>query len=211
MAPKPLSSRLRSGKSKQQPSRTRTAGKRISYRETHSDSDELDEPLSPDDYGPVPLPPSRLSRPSRHRSTRTQSAKPSTKRNAAGHSRRPMGGAKRAKTSHSRCLAERNKQDDTAIQMTGKAMPWNTLPYQVLVSIFEYASWPLVADAITPLTSISWLLRTALCCRAFAEPALSALYYSPPLVRKAFPFGYIPRGRCSPSHEASQRVIVRVY
>lgn len=202
MAPKLLSSRLRSVKFKQRPSRTRTAGKRVSYRETDSDSNELDEPLSQDDHEPIPSPPSRLSRTTRHRSTRTLGAKSSTKRKAAGLLRRPLGGAKRAKTSHSKDTTKQNKHDDTAIQTTGKAMPWNTLPYQVLVSIFEYASWPLVADAITPLPSIGWLLRTALCCRAFAEPALSALYYSPPLGRKAFPTLHFQPDRCFPNHDA---------
>ncbi len=197
MAPKPFSSRLRSVRSEQQPSRTRTAGKRVSYREPNSDSDELDEPLSQDDYEPVPSPPSRPPRPTRRRSARTQSAKTSTKRKAAYLPRQPLGGAKRTKTSHSQKAAKQKEEDNAAIQLTGKTMPWNTLPYQILVSVFEYASWPLVANAITPLPSISWLLGTALCCKAFAEPALSALYYSPPLARKA-PLYYIPPCRYSP-------------
>ncbi|KAL9124789.1 MAG: hypothetical protein Q9175_008176 [Cornicularia normoerica] len=60
-------------------------------------------------------------------------------------------------------------------------MPWPTLPYHILLAIFDYASRPLVNDMFQPTPSINWLYRVALCCKAFVEPALSALYYSPPL------------------------------
>ena len=60
-------------------------------------------------------------------------------------------------------------------------MPWQTLPYEVLLQIFRFASQPLWTDLFHPEPSISWLLNTALVCKAFAEPALSVLYYSPPL------------------------------
>jgi len=191
MASRASSSRLRFTKSKQQPSRNRRAGRGVSYREESSDSNEFDDPPSQHDYKPAPSPPSRSSRPSRRRPAPTPSAKVSTKRKATGLSRRTYSGVKRAKTNHNRVLARQKEQDNTAIQLTGKAMPWDALPYQILALIFEYASWPLVADAITPLPSVSWLLSTALCCKAFAEPALSALYYSPPLTRKDFPLHYI--------------------
>ena len=68
-----------------------------------------------------------------------------------------------------------------AIQFTGKTMPWPTLPYHILLAIFDYASRPLVNDTLQPSPSINWLYSVALCCKAFAEPALSALYYAPPL------------------------------
>lgn len=76
---------------------------------------------------------------------------------------------------------EPKKSGDTAIQLTGKIMPWPTLPYHILTAIFDYASRPLVNDIFQPTPSINWLCSMALCCKAFAEPALSALYYSPPL------------------------------
>ena len=68
-----------------------------------------------------------------------------------------------------------------------KVIPrWQTLPYEILLQIFHYAAQPLwdwwdrETDSIsTP--AISWLLKTALVCRSFTEPALSVLYYSPPL------------------------------
>ena len=60
-------------------------------------------------------------------------------------------------------------------------MPWQTLPYEVLLQIFHFASQPLWTDLFHPTPNISWLLNTALVCKSFAEPALSTLYYSPPL------------------------------
>ena len=64
---------------------------------------------------------------------------------------------------------------------SGRVMPWQTLPYEVLLQIFHFASQPLWTDLFLPTRNISWLLNTALICKSFAEPALSVLYYSPPL------------------------------
>ena len=55
------------------------------------------------------------------------------------------------------------------------------LPYHLLLQIFQHASYPLIDDRFEPTASIGWLLNSALICKAFAEPALSALYYAPPL------------------------------
>jgi hypothetical protein len=64
---------------------------------------------------------------------------------------------------------------------SGVIPPWATLPYSVLVDVMMYASYPLYDETYRPLPSIAWLSKTSTICRAFAEPALSALYYSPPL------------------------------
>lgn len=55
--------------------------------------------------------------------------------------------------------------------------PWTQLPYFVLLRIFQCA-------AGTPLSSDAahWLIDTSLVCRAFTEPALTALYQCPPLL-----------------------------
>ncbi|KAL8991615.1 MAG: hypothetical protein Q9169_007819, partial [Polycauliona sp. 2 TL-2023] len=44
-----------------------------------------------------------------------------------------------------------------------------------------YASYPLISDIFELNPSFPWLAKTALLCKGFAEPALSALYYAPPL------------------------------
>lgn len=62
----------------------------------------------------------------------------------------------------------------------GVIPPWSELPYFILVQIFESA-------APTPLdwASVRWLLAMSRICRAFAEPALTVLYKSPPLLSPA--------------------------
>lgn len=71
---------------------------------------------------------------------------------------------------------------------SGPIPPWTTLPYHILFNIFHLASYPLVdyREAVA-LPSGKWLVDIALLCRAFAEPALAALYHTPVLIppRKA--------------------------
>ncbi len=55
--------------------------------------------------------------------------------------------------------------------------PWHTLPYLILVSILDYAAAPLNDDVL-----VRWLTAAGRTCRAFAEPAATALYRSPPLL-----------------------------
>lgn len=68
--------------------------------------------------------------------------------------------------------------------------PWQTLPYHILLDIFQRAFIPLDNPAVqatkTPgkaqeTNLASNLLGVARLCRAFAEPALAALYYMPPV------------------------------
>lgn len=69
---------------------------------------------------------------------------------------------------------------------SGIIPPWQNLPYHILVQIFKFASHPLYNEhTFQSLPSGEWLLKVARICRAFAEPALTVLYYSPPLVPMA--------------------------
>ncbi len=180
----PLASRLRlrAVNNTKQHSRTRAARNRISYREQTSDTDreEFNDYVSDDDFNAAP------SRPQRHRvpPQATPAASPpsntSKKRKASGPGHNKQHASlKRLKLGEDN--AESKGHGDMAIQFTGKTMPWPTLPYHILLAIFDYASRPLVNDTLQPMPSINWLHSVALCCKAFAEPALSALYYSPPL------------------------------
>ncbi|OKL64169.1 hypothetical protein UA08_00727 [Talaromyces atroroseus] len=71
----------------------------------------------------------------------------------------------------------------TITDVNESAPPWHTLPYHILLSIFLHAFHPL-ADSRqgSHANPTKKLLDVALLCRAFAEPALSALYHTPPLV-----------------------------
>jgi hypothetical protein len=66
---------------------------------------------------------------------------------------------------------------------SGVIPPWQTLPYHVLLDIFLRASYPLLDEGRSSRNdSVKWLVNMALLCRSFNEPALAALYYSPPLL-----------------------------
>ena len=178
----PSASRLRSARNMKLPSRTRSNRNHVSYREPTSDSDSEEVYHSASDHEFIAAPP----RPHRHRApppaltSASPQPKTSTKRKASGPGhRRQHAGPKRLKLSDTH--TDSKTHGDTAIQFTGKIMPWPTLPYHILLAIFDYASRPLVSDTFQPTPSINWLYNAALCCKAFAEPALSALYYSPPL------------------------------
>lgn len=63
--------------------------------------------------------------------------------------------------------------------------PWQTLPYHVLLEVFTHASRLRMArpsGPSSPLTGPRWLIGIACLCRTFAEPALTVLYNSPPLM-----------------------------
>ncbi|EPE27178.1 hypothetical protein GLAREA_03092 [Glarea lozoyensis ATCC 20868] len=66
---------------------------------------------------------------------------------------------------------------------SGVIPPWQTLPYQVLLQIFEYTAGPLYdINSFQPSLSQRLLLDMSRMCRAFAEPALTVLYKSPLLI-----------------------------
>ena len=65
-------------------------------------------------------------------------------------------------------------------QLLERIPPWQTLPYEILLQIFYYAAHPLCNDTFDANPSVSWLSKSARICKAFAEPALSVLYYAPP-------------------------------
>ncbi|KAL2066688.1 hypothetical protein VTL71DRAFT_2760 [Oculimacula yallundae] len=75
------------------------------------------------------------------------------------------------------------EKEDVQILGSGVIPPWQSLPYHVLVQVFQYATFPLYEEhTFQPLPSGRWLLSVARLCRAFAEPAFTVLYSSPPLV-----------------------------
>ncbi|KAK3903366.1 hypothetical protein C8A05DRAFT_43391 [Staphylotrichum tortipilum] len=63
---------------------------------------------------------------------------------------------------------------------------WASLPYLILVQIFRYASVPL-----TEPQQAKWLTAASGVCRAFAEPALTALYENPPLFTRPMAHGLV--------------------
>lgn len=70
-------------------------------------------------------------------------------------------------------------QDELAVDApkSGPPPPWHTLPYAIWVTIFDFA-----AHAVDKTFPVHWLLGMSRVCKAFAEPALTVLYRSPPLL-----------------------------
>ncbi|KAI6280058.1 hypothetical protein MCOR27_004885 [Pyricularia oryzae] len=75
--------------------------------------------------------------------------------------------------------------DDNQLE-PGPRLPWSELPYLLLVEVFAFAAAPL-----NDYASVSWLLAASRICRAFAEPALTALYRNPPLLDVAMAHGLV--------------------
>ena len=191
-----MSARTRSSHSTSQRPRTnRTAfptRKRVSYRE--SSTEDNDVTSADDSYNEVPPLNRRRVQPPPSRSQESTS-QPSKKRKAATIRRsRHTLGAKKTKASVGH---PKPKGEDGVLGLGGRVPAWQSLPYHILFEIFRYASGPLWTDRFEPTPSITWLLRTAILCRAFAEPALSALYWAPPLCPPTRAHGLI-------SHLASQ-------
>ena len=186
--------RPRTSRPRTKPLRTRHARKPISYREESSDSDDFGENVSEDEYG------SGISAPQRrHPQRRVQSPPQRVRKKRRSSGRHLLGNTKRIKTSHTTPRSGEGQVVATT-HISGKAMPWQTLPYHVWLSIFDYASRPLISDMFQPMPSINWLVQVALCCKAFAEPALSVLYYSPPLSPPARAYRLLEQLATQPVH-----------
>lgn len=100
------------------------------------------------------------------------------------------------------CKRKKVDSDDTGFIGSGVIPPWQALPYHVLVDIFYYASHPHDDKEWNNGIADKWLLRVALLCRAFHEPALAALYYSPPLLPSSRSHRLLSL-LCKPQHELS--------
>ncbi|MDI1489166.1 MAG: hypothetical protein OHK93_008444 [Ramalina farinacea] len=176
---------MRPRKSKPAPQSSRSAKsrnvrRRITYAEPASDPEDDD---SQEDY----VPPQITSAPRRGRSGAPPAmpafSRVSKKRKASGRDAR-----ERKSKVHRLGQSRKWKRRETpstpsrfAINLTGKTMPWHTLPYHILELIFDYASYPLIRENFFPNPSVDWLCKLARLCKGFTEPALSVLYASPPL------------------------------
>ena len=164
----------------QRPGRLSTARtERKSYRElsTSSESDGSDD--STTEYQ-TPVRRSRRSRDGAKPSIRSQLPQLAAKKRKAPSILPSCSSNKKLRTE--RRGTEDN--DKSAMQVdleSGRVPAWHTLPYHILVQIFHYVARPLTEEVQLSPSSITWLLHTARVCKAFSEPAISVLYYSPPL------------------------------
>jgi hypothetical protein len=192
-----------------------------SYREESTDADWGDIPDESDaesyDLAPVHPPAQLFVAPQTAIEPAPHIANPPrrqpVRRTAPSQSSRP----KRQRTNKSvlgKPLKRRRNAEETSddiIVGSGIIPPWQTLPYQFLFDIFLRASYPLFNEQQGIRTeSVKWLVNVALLCRSFHEPALAALYHTPPLLPTMKSHGLLkllslPSGSCSMNYAAKIR------
>ncbi|KAB8648502.1 hypothetical protein FH972_026158 [Carpinus fangiana] len=161
---------------------SRSSGQRISYREASTDdSDDFARPETV--ASPRPAKRTRTSRPA-------APAAPVAKPPAS-----PFTASPRRKTTFAKprrhALPQRPAPPQRHIPSDGVIPNWADLPYEILCSIFRYASHPLRNDALQHTPARHWLCQAARICKGFCEPALAALYYDPPLDALPDPFALL--------------------
>ncbi len=167
-----MSGRTRSSRACAAPGRSRAARTGVSYREPSSD-ESMDELYIQS--------PEVQKRRQGSRSSKINSSSAGHRRKREATSEAPSNvSRKRAK----KC-ANGTKSDTTQTYACpkdgGVIPPWSTLPYEILLQIFTHASTPVYDSLFVPTSSVRWLLEVSRICKSFLEPALTALYRSPPL------------------------------
>ncbi|PTU23484.1 hypothetical protein P175DRAFT_0455341 [Aspergillus ochraceoroseus IBT 24754] len=161
-----------------------------SYREESTDND-LEDALDddPDVVLPAETPVPRAYPISESATRTTQPTHTRSRRNRKIKTRSQSSKLKRTPNKRrlelGRPLHKRRKVQDEDVPFVGSSIipPWQTLPYHILFDIFLCASYPLIDEkAVRRNNSVNWLVNVALLCRGFCEPALAALYHSPPLI-----------------------------
>lgn len=95
---------------------------------------------------------------------------------------------KRRKPTHPENVRKRSRRKEDSpirieqVQQLGHIPPWQTLEYQILLKIMQFASYPLYVGPSRDTGSMRWLLDTSELCISFHEACIGALMYSPPLL-----------------------------
>lgn len=165
------------------PRSSRHAGPAISYRDPSSDEDEESE--AEDEYEASPGARKRGSPSSNMTSAKRR--RPSAALSDSGEGilyeqtpRRRNPPVKPRPKPTKKVAPKPKPMVDVDPYSAGVIPPWQSLPYQILLEIFQYASFPLVDERTFHQTANwTWLLSASKLCRAFSEPALTVLYRSP--------------------------------
>ncbi|MCJ1363883.1 hypothetical protein MMC16_002992 [Acarospora aff. strigata] len=168
-----MSARTRSSRACAAPDRRRATRAQVSYRELSSEA-------SADEY--------YIESPHAKPLRRTSSRVVGKELNPTGHKRKrgatphvpPNLCMKKTKTS-TNAIKTDNAQPARSNKDAGVIPPWSTLPYEILLQIFIYASYPTHDELFVSTPAVKWLVGVSLLCKSFAEPALTALYRCPPL------------------------------
>jgi hypothetical protein len=162
---------------------------RSSLKEPSSDEDEEDDFISlgddienDSDNFPFELPPAKRRRTAvKPIATRTRQA--NVNRSSQTTPKRLRGAGLFLARRHGRNKLSKSKQTSKTwmvMETDGVCPPWHTLPFHVLLSIFDYA-YEQQIQASANNASV-WLSNVARTCTTFAEPALTILYRKPLLI-----------------------------
>ncbi|KAK3315184.1 hypothetical protein B0H66DRAFT_336023 [Apodospora peruviana] len=146
------------------------------YGEDSDDEEDLENAYlspSPDADPAAPPPSSSTQRTTRRRAPTSKSKRP--KLCADSPRRSPGHRSQKPKVKRDFRPSEEASIENTVIP------DWPSLPYFIWVQVFGYASASFNDDR----DGVNWLLSTSRVCRAFAEPALTALYQCPALLTPA--------------------------
>jgi hypothetical protein len=110
--------------------------------------------------GRMPARSARAARPPIAASPARRAVRPRTRKAAVAKSKKPAGSEMRTRS---------------AMETDGFCPPWASLPPEIVMAIFDFAYWGIEDDG----KAASWLVQAARTCRAFAQPALEALYRTP--------------------------------
>ena len=169
---------------REQPSRVT---KRISYREDVSSSDFTDSAsaTSSEGSGIQMTTSSRKRRPSASSSSLSQQPSTASKKRKAHPFRHRRQSLPRKKPKSRTASSTGGRNAEAAAPEVGVIPRWQELPYHILAQIFHHAFDSLYSGPHPDALSVSWLLNSARICRSFAEPALSILYFCPPIYSEA--------------------------
>jgi hypothetical protein len=102
-------------------------------------------------------------------------------------------------------VGELHQVSDLPAHQPGVTPPWVQLPYLIIVRIIGHAANPLDSPV-----AVKWLVQAGRVCRAFAEPAMTVLYASPPLLTIAMAHNFVAQLGREPSETLfNYRVKVR--
>ncbi|KAF2462297.1 hypothetical protein BDY21DRAFT_277364 [Lineolata rhizophorae] len=170
-----------SGPSKRRKTRAKAT---VSYHEPDSDDEDKDDDGDSDFGSDVENGSPETPKAKRARTLKKTNKRASPRKNVTPKKAKKSAATtpKRGRTMSGVPAKHRAKPALSSVQSDHVIPPWTSLPYEILLSIFTYAAYPMVDEATWASTrSASWLVKAATTCRAFAEPALTALYRCPPL------------------------------
>lgn len=164
-------------------SRVRRSQRPVSYNECSSDDDETATLYSRQSLLSEASPDLKTQRaPQRKRAKVAESTQTSRSPNEPAKNHQVRSGLDRSKSrKHAKQETKKAGIDELDLPLAflmGTKMPWQTLPFHILTSIFAYASSPILSNDHRPRPSVKWLVQAALICKSFTEPALTVLYFA---------------------------------